>query len=214
MESSRPEIEAREPQWFSSKAVFILNCFPILLLIPVLLVLTVLALVRIEPSNAIPMILVLQLALAMTVYFLPFGLGNPYVTHLVRRFAPATPTKRRQFIVQVTLHPRLRTGLRAFADDADDVGVLQFDEADMVIKGDSLQIRLPLNQIGGVGLKNIGWRGFWLAGQRVTINVPGIPGIRSLEIVERSAWTIRKSRRITHELYELLEFHRQRCGSP
>lgn len=213
VESNRSQIEVREPQLFSHTAVAILNCFAMLLIVPLLLAFgAVVLLVKIQPPSIVMTVLVLHLALAITIYFLPFWLGNPYVTYLVRLFERAPPTKRRRFIVQVTFDPRLRTGLRGLAEDADDIGVLTFDDADLVFEGDSITIRLPLNQVSGLKLKNIGWRGLWLASERVTISIVNVPGVNSLEICERFSWTIRKSRRITQELYQLLEFQMQRHG--
>ena len=59
------------------------------------------------------------LVVAATAYFLPFGLGNTHVTRLVRSLNPAAAQGGEGFIVQLTLSPRLRSGLRALLEDAD-----------------------------------------------------------------------------------------------
>src|SRR4051812_13096633 len=149
---SQRMLEQAPPKVFTTAAVFKLHGFNILLGIPVFLSLLLVSLIRLQfISFVIPLI-----ALTATVYFLPLGLGNPYVARLARLLrVEARPDA---LLVQLTLFPRIRSGLRAVVEDADDIGFVRFTETELVFEGDSLRLVLPYEQIAEVHPHNVGLR--------------------------------------------------------
>lgn len=142
------------------------------------------------------------LTLGVTAYFLPFGLGNPVVKKLVRSVNPQVRETEDDFIVQMTLSPRIRSGLRALIEDADDLGYLTFTESDLVFRGDSVRLRIPWGRIVDVRPQNIGWRGRFLYGCRIRIVVAGMPQLQAVTFSERSSLLLPSSKRITRMLRE------------
>jgi hypothetical protein len=149
-------------------------------------------------------VLIPLLALAATAFLLPFGLGNTHVTRLVRSLNPGAGQKGDGFIVQLTLSPRLRSGLRALLEDADDIGYLTFGGNELCFQGDSVKLLVPWEDIQLVRPRNIGWRGLFVYGRRIKLVVSGWPELESFEIAERSSWLLPDSRIITRKLYERL----------
>lgn len=142
------------------------------------------------------------LALAVTAYFLPFGLGNPVVRKLVHSVNPQILELRDGFIVQMTLAPRIRSGLRALIEDADDLGYLEFTDSELIFQGDSVKLRIPWEQITEVRPQNIGWRGRFVYGSRIWISVSGMPQLQAVAFSERSSLLLPASKRITRSLCE------------
>jgi len=141
---------------------------------------------------------------AATAYFLPFGLGNTHVTRLVRSLNQAAAQDGEGFIVQLTLSPRLRSGLRAILEDADDIGYLAIRGDELLFQGDSVKLSFPLDLIERVQPQNIGLRGLFLYGRRIRLVVPALTHVKSVEFAERSSWLLPTSRTITRRLYERL----------
>ncbi len=139
-----------------------------------------------------------------TAYFLPFGLGNAYVTWLVRALNPAAGQDPDGFIVQLTLSPRIRSGLWAELEDADDIGYLRLTETELVFEGDSVKVSVPYSQIERVSSRNIGLRGLFVYGRRIALEISGFPKASALEFAERSSWVLPASRRTTQRLWERL----------
>jgi len=169
--------------------------------IPVFLAVTAMSLLNIGMvlSVAIPL-----LTMVTTVMFLPLGLGNPEIARLVRRISPDVGTTSDDFIVQLTLTPRIRTGLRALLEDADDIGVLRLTKSELVFQGDSIQLTLPFEQVRTVRRQNIGLRGLFLYGPRIEMVAWGIPNAESIEFAERASWLLPTSRQITRRLFDRL----------
>jgi hypothetical protein len=142
------------------------------------------------------------LVVAATAYFLPFGLGNTYVTRLVQKLNPAAGKSDDGFIVQLTLSPRIRSGLRAILDDADDIGYLSFTGTKLLFQGDSVRLSVPFDRIEQVRPQNIGLRGLFVYGRRIKVRVSGLSNIESFEFAERSSWLLPTSRAITRQLCE------------
>jgi hypothetical protein len=138
-----------------------------------------------------------------TAFFLPFGFGNPYVVRLLRNLRPAAPGSAEPLIVQVTLTPRIRTGLRALLEDADDVGWLTIKAKELAFTGDSVKFSLPFAQIKQVKLRNIGLRGLFIY-HAISLRVHGLSGVDSIQIAERSSSLLPASKRITNQLYKQL----------
>jgi hypothetical protein len=143
------------------------------------------------------------LAVAITALFLPFGLGNSYIVRLVRPLKPATASDAKTFIVQLTLSPRIRSGLRALLEDADDVGYLSVSESELVFQGDSVKLSVPKDCIEAVRPRNIGMRGLFVYGRRIEVVISGLPNVASIQFAERSSWLLPASRRVTRELCAL-----------
>jgi hypothetical protein len=145
------------------------------------------------------------LAIAVTTFFLPLGFGNPYVVRLVRSLQPIDPKSQNSFIAQITFTPRIRTGVRALLEDADDVGWLTFTESELSFQGDSIRLIVPFKRIGGLRRESIGWRGLFLYGPQMVIAVSGLPQASSFKLAERSSWLLPTSRKNAKQLQEHLQ---------
>jgi hypothetical protein len=200
MSLNTARIEIVEPKLFKTGAVLIVTVFGLLAIIPVFISFLVVSLMRV----GIPTLLIPLGALAVTAYFLPFAFGNAYVTRLVRGLNPEAGPAFDGFIVQLTLSPRLRSDIRALAEDADDVGFLTVNDTGFLFHGDSVKLAVPFDQIKAVRRKNIGLRGLFVYGSRLVVTVPGLANIKTLEFGERSSRLLPASRRTTLKLYELL----------
>lgn len=141
---------------------------------------------------------------AATAYFLPFGLGNTHITRLVRSLNPTVAKRGEGFVVQLTLSPRLRSGLRALLEDADDIGYLTFSGNELLFQGDSVKLSVPFDRIELVRPRNIGLRGLFVYGRRIKVVVSGLPQVESVEFAERSSWLLPTSQAITRRLYQRL----------
>ena len=118
MNSNAATIEIAQPKLFTAGAVAVVSAYGLLLAAPLFISILVISLIKF----GILTVLIPFLVVAATAYFLPYGLGNTHVTRLVRSLNPAAGNSEDGFIVQLTLSPRLRSGLRAIVDDADDIG--------------------------------------------------------------------------------------------
>jgi hypothetical protein len=200
MHSNTATIEITPPKLFTADAVAVVNVYGLVLAVPFLISILVISVLRFGVLTAlIPLLIVAAMA-----YFLPFGLGNTYVTRLVQSLKPAAAQGGDGFIVQLTLSPRLRSGLRALVEDADDIGYLSFTETDLHFQGDSVKLIVPFDRIEQVQPQNIGLRGLFVYGRRIKVVVSGLPQIESLEFAERSSWLLPMSRATTRRLNERL----------
>ena len=143
--------------------------------------------------------------LAASSYFLPFGLGNPHVSRLVRSLNPSAGKEEDGFIVQLTVSPRIRSGVRALLEDADDIGYLKRTPSGLVFQGDSINLWIPFDQIKQVQRRTIGLRGLFICGPRVNLIVPALPNIKSLQFAERSSSLLPGSRATTEKLLHCLK---------
>ena len=200
MHSNSATIEIAPPRLFTAGAVVTVSAYGILLAAPFFAAILVVSLIKF----GILTVLIPLLAVAATAYFLPFGLGNAHVTRLVQSLNPAAGKSEDGFIVQLTLSPRIRSGLRAILDDADDIGYLSFTGTELLFQGDSVKLSVPFNYIEQVQPQNIGLRGLFVYGRRIRVRVSGLPEIESFEFAERSSWLLPNSRAITRKLYERL----------
>jgi hypothetical protein len=194
------EFSVTEPRRFSGSAVLVLNALGLLLIVPVLISFLAVSAVQLSLLT----FLVPLAVVALTVLFLPLGFGNPYVSRVVRSLEPAAEDESANFIVQLTTVPRLRGGVRALIEDADDVGWLTVGPDRLSFRGDSVRLSVPRERLGKVALKNIGWRGLFLYGSRVMITVPDLPNVQAVLFAERSSWLLPGSRRESRRLYERL----------
>ena len=200
MQSKAPTIEVAQPKLFTAGAVATVCAYGALLALPFFLSVLVVSVTRFSLLTAvIPLAVV-----AGSAYFLPFGFGNPHVTRLVRSLRPAATEDGAGFIVQLTLSPRLRSGLRALLEDADDIGYLTVREDELHFQGDSVKLSIPLDRIERVQPQNIGLRGLFVYGRRIKVVVPDLPQVESIEFAERSSSLLPASRAITKRLYQRL----------
>ena len=200
MPSDAAKMEITRPRLFTTSAVAVVNAYGILLVLPIFSSILVVSVIRLGVLT----ILIPLAALATTAFFLPFGLGNAYITRLVRSLDPSGDRNGERFIVQLTVSPRLRSGLRALLEDADDIGFLTLGASELSFQGDSVKLSVPWKSIQLVRPKNIGWRGLFVYGRRIRIVVSGWPNVESFEVVERSSWLLPASRATTRKLYERL----------
>lgn len=194
------EFSVTEPRRFSGSAVLVLNALGLLLIVPVLV-----SFLAVSAFHLSLLTLLIPVTVAaLTVLFLPLGFGNPYVSRVVQSIEPPVEDRNANFIVQLTVVPRLRGGLRAVIEDADDVGWLSIQPDRLIFRGDSVRLTVPREALGNVALRNIGWRGLFLYGSRVMITVPGLPHAQAVLFAERSSWLLPGSRQESRRLYERL----------
>jgi hypothetical protein len=191
-----PKIEIAQPRLFTMGAVLIVSAYGLLLAVPIFASMLAVSLLKLGVIT----VLVPCVAIVGTAFFLPIGLGNPYVTRLLRSLTPVSGNTEAAVVVQLTLSPRIRSGLRAMLEDADDVGYLSCGGSQLRFQGDSVKLSIPFECIQEVRPQNVGLRGCFLYGRRIRVVVSGLPDIGSLEFAERSSWLLPSSRRITREL--------------
>jgi len=201
MPSTTAKIEIGQPRVFTAGAVAVVCAYGVFLCVPVFLSVLFMSLRKFGVLS----LLYPFLTMAATTWSLPFGFGNAYVARLVRALHPAAAKDQDGFIVQLTLAPRIRSGLRALLEDADDIGYLSFIGSELVFQGDSVTLSVPFDQIKQVRRQNIGLRGLFVYGPSSTVVVPGLPNIASLEFAERSSWLLPTSRKKARKLYERLK---------
>jgi len=143
-------------------------------------------------------------AIVLTAFFAPFGFGNPYVKRMAQSLRPPTEEHKQGFCVQITFEPRLRSGIRAVFEDADDIGWLTVIGPNLAFFGDSIQLLLPLNQISSVHAQNIGWRGLFLCGPRTVLSIIGLPNVKAVQFAERASSILPESRSNAAKLRKFL----------
>ncbi len=200
MTANTATIEVSAPRRFNMGTVLLLMAFGIFRAIPVLASILVVSTIQL---GLLTFLLPIA-ALVITAVFVPFGLGNPYVVKIVHAIDPHAAEDPRNFIVQITLSPRARSGLRAVLEDADDIGVLSLTGKALSFTGDSIKLHLPLEQISTVRPQNAGLRGFFFYGRRIALVIKGLPNVEAVEFAERSSWVVPSSRKITRNLYQQL----------
>ncbi len=187
-----------------------MHLYGLLLLLPVLgAVVTMSLLPPAYWSLVLPFV-----AAAVTVLLLPVGLGNSYVSRLVRSSCAPAEQAQQGYIVQLTFVPRLRTGLRAIVEDADDIGFLSLTDAALVFRGDSVRFAIPWDKLSAIEPQNVGIRGLFVYGRRIEVAIEGCPGASALQLAERSSLLLPGSRRMTRRLRnELLQRIKPLTGS-
>jgi hypothetical protein len=193
--------ETARPRLLTGRAVVLIYCYGFLLAAPILASVLAVSLLKLGLLTLLPPLL----AIALSVYLLPCGLGNPYAAKLVRALPGVEANLRSGFVVQLTLSPRIRRGLRADLEDADDFGYLSLGDSALVFRGDAVKLVVPFSQIERVEARSIGWRGLFLCGQRSVVTVRGLPDVRSMEFAERRSWVLPTSRRMGREIYDGLQ---------
>jgi len=198
MSVKAPSIEVGPPKLFTVAGVFMIYAYGLLLFVPFLF--SVLAISSLK-FGFLTWLIFIAVAV-FTAYFLPFAQGNARVVKLVRTLNASAGKGEDCFIVQLTVSPRLRSGVRALLEDADDIGCLNFSGTELVFQGDSVHLSVPFEQIEGIRPQSVGLRGLY--GSRIALGVSGLPDVKSLEFAERSSWALPTSRKTTRKLYERL----------
>lgn len=188
-------VQLQEPRALTAWAVLLACGYGLLVMLPVLAALLVVSVLRFGWITLLLPMATFALATAL----LPFGFGNPLMRKLARKIPSAPANPERQFLVQLTFSPRLRSGLRALLDDADDIGWLQFTDSSVEIYGDSTRLSIPHENIAGVRRGTIGFRGLFLY-PALWISISGDPELKHLRVAERSSSLLTGARRTTFEI--------------
>jgi hypothetical protein len=191
MTSNDPEFEVVPPRLLTFGTVLIITAYGLLLVIPILAAILVVSLLRLSwLSFFLPL-----LAMSITTFFLPLGFGNTYVVKLVQGLHPAGGTPPGGFIAQITFNPRIRCGIRALLEDADDIGWLSVTETRLIFHGDSVRLSIPLGHIQHLASESSGWRGLFLYGPQTVVTAAGLPSANSFKLGERSSCFLPGSRK-------------------
>lgn len=180
-----PQFEISRPQRLGAVALLGICSYGLLLIVPVFVAMLAVSVIK---FGVITFALPIGAIIAAS-YFLPFGFGN---SHVARLLAPLKPAGQQQtFLVQLTFSPRLRQGLRALVEDADDLGWLTLTESEVVFTGDSVRLRVPYDKVRRLRTQSIGWRGFFFFGPATRFEVDEWKEVRALKFADRSAslWT-------------------------
>jgi len=195
--SSTPvRVQLGAPRLFTGRTILVMNAYGLALVVPMLLVILVVSVMPLGSAT----FLIPVLTVAVATFFLPFGFGNTHVARLVRSFEPAVGEPG-HFIVQLTGQPRLRSGVGALLEDADDIGCLSVTASGLHFRGDSVEVTLPFEQIRALRRQTLGWRGLFLYGPPVVVEIDSAPGLECVKFAERSSSLIPQSRRIARDLY-------------
>jgi hypothetical protein len=195
-----PQFQVLPPRLLTFSTVLVISGYGLLLIIPVLLAIL---LVSLQHLSVLTFLLPICAA-GLTTFFLPLGFGNPYVVKLARSLRPTTPTTPESFVAQITFSPRLRSGLRALLEDADDIGWVSFTESGLNFDGDSVQLHLPFEYIRELRTESIGWRGLFIYGPQTVVGISGLPNASALKLAERSSWLLPDSRKNAQRLQNSL----------
>jgi hypothetical protein len=193
-----PELQINPPK--GGKLGTMASAYGLLLGIPAVLAMLIVSAMPFGPLTFVFPIV----AIALTAFFAPFGFGNPYVKRMARSLCPPSEEHKQGFCVQITFEPRLRSGMRALFEDADDIGWLTVIGPNLAFFGDSIQLVLPLSQIRSVQAQNIGWRGLFLCGPRTVLSLTGLPNVKSVQFAERSSSILPESRSNAAKLWKFL----------
>jgi hypothetical protein len=192
----KSSIEISAPRQFGLLSILAKYAFSFLLLLPFLAALLLISFQNLGRASLV----ILFVTLAGTVCISPV-LGNLYVFWTVRGLRPAESQDSKPSIVQISFFPRIRKGLRALLEDADDVGYLSLSDSEIKFVGDSVRLTIPIARIKTIEGENVGIRGLYLTAGRITLRVSGLDGFEEIEIAERSSRLIFSSRRITRDLF-------------
>jgi hypothetical protein len=200
MTSSSARITITQPRLLTMGAVLRITAYGLVLAIPTFIAMIA---VSVLPLGVLTVLLPLLVIGVMT-FFLPVGLGNPYVARLIRSLDQSSGGEPGGFMVQLARVPRIRSGLRALLEDADDLGWLRVTESELVFEGDSITLCVPLDKIRGLKMENLGWRGLFLYGPPTVFSVSGLPDAACFRFAERSSWLLPTSRENAHRLYRCI----------
>ncbi len=197
MTGRQARIEIGAPRVFTGGAIVATYLYGFLVAVPILIAFLVMSVMGLN-------IWTVGLLLLSAVPSLTLRLANSLVTRLVNSlgFEPCEASE--PCVMQLTLSPRLRSGMRALVEDADDVGRVDLSETELIYQGDSIQLRLPFDKIRTVEVENAGFRGLF-AQWRIEIEPIGLAEVQTIHLAERSAWLAANSRKITSKFFLKLQ---------
>jgi hypothetical protein len=198
MDSTNAQVQVSEPKLYTSGAIAVVSAYGLIGIVPVIFLFLIVSLLGFKLST----LLIGVAVIALIIWLLPLVSGNPYVTKLVRRLVSDAACDPKSFVVQLTLSPRLRSDLRALAEDADDIGCLTVNASGFTYHGDSIKLSVPFQHIARVERKYRGLRSLFVP--RIVVTVTGLDGVASFEFGERSSIFLPASRKTSKALYELL----------
>jgi hypothetical protein len=197
-QTGEASIQIGAPNRFDFLAQVICTGYGLLLVLPAVASMLAVSLVGLSFWTLIIPLVTLGLA----TFFLPFGFGNGYVRRLARPLRPTEATE--AFLVQLTFSPRLRPGLWALFEDADDIGWLYFRGSTLVFSGDFVQLSLPRERLQNLRLETGGLRGLFLY-LRIALDPVGAEGIKTMKFAERSTLLLPNSRTAARQMYLFLK---------
>jgi hypothetical protein len=186
------------PRLFKTGAVLMIWGYGLLLVIPILVSFVALTVVRLGLWT----LLIPLSTLVATAWLVPLGQGNSYIAQRLKALRPGASVgdSDSEFLVQLSLTPRIRRGVRASLEDADDFGFLSFKPDRIDFEGDSIRLSVPYENIKNVSEENVGMRGRFVCGARITVEVDGLRGAGFLQVAERSSLLVPRSKSITRRL--------------
>jgi hypothetical protein len=203
MSESTPRFESRRATLLTNRALLVLNAYGVMLMIPALVAILTVSIIRLSWwSVVIPAV-----AVVISLLLLPLGFGNLSLSRWLRpvREKLGQPS----FVVQLRFVPQRRSMARALLEDADDIGVVCAKDGAFSYQGDAFSFLIPLANVVSVESRNIGWRGFFIYGNRCLVTCRGIPELQEIELAERQSlilpqsWTC--SRRLVKSLRAAVE---------
>lgn len=197
---AKAELQTKSPSLVTPGAILTMSLWGLMLMGPVIVSILIVSVLGL----GLVTFLIPLATISVATFFLPFGFGNGYVARLVKPLRPAGVPPEAVFLVQLTCHPRNRSGFLALLEDADDFGFLSLTESGLLFDGDSTRLTVPYDQIKGLELQNSGWRALFAYGPRTAFSVAGLSDAGKFTFAERSSWHLPGSRRNARQLYERL----------
>jgi hypothetical protein len=195
-----PKLERKPPVLFTASAVLVSSGYGLVLMVPVIVSMLYVTVIQFSALT----VLIPLATIAAATFFLPIGFGNPYISRLVRHLHPAPNGEEPAYIVQLTRSPRIRSGLLALLEDADDIGFLSYTESGMEFVGDSVQLSIPYESIRNLRQQNVGARALFAYGLQTVVSLEGFPEGGTFKFSERSSWILTTSRRNGRQVYQRL----------
>ena len=200
MTASNPKLEIQSPKLFTTSAIIIGSSYGFILVIPVLVAMMI---VTVFHFGILTFVIPLA-AIVLATFFLPLGFGNPYIARLTRPLRPNLGPNQDLWLVQLTREPRVRSGIMAALEDADDVGFLWYTDSTVEFSGDSVRLSVPYANIMNLKQKNAGPRALFAYGQQTSFSVTGLGDTGLFRFSERSSWILPDSRRTAERMYSRL----------
>ncbi|MCC6357089.1 MAG: hypothetical protein IT577_24660 [Verrucomicrobiae bacterium] len=217
-----PHIEIRSPQRFNFPFVVLVNvfsgvfgvavlfvcCLPLIFLVLAASIMDfahqgaeVVSLV--STTLLITMWISLAIAFLMMGLFLPVGMSNPLVKTLCAPLRIEDSTLP-QYCVQIKFEPREHRGIRAFLEDADDVGILRFERDSLAFQGDAVSFAVPYSTITDLRRVSTGLRGYYLLGKYIQFDATTIGPYKWIAIGERESNLLTTSHKLSRAIFHTL----------
>lgn len=133
-------------------------------------------------------LILLSVVWVMFVRYLTPGMsGNFYYPRIIRTFVKETSGRDPSMLAQMSLSPRLRKGLRAATDSADDVGLVELGPEAFLFKGDAVSMVIPYDRIGGISRHSVGPRGFWLVRCWIRLHTDAFEDYEHVDLADASS---------------------------